>query len=203
MISEDQLSSINGLVGHRFHDPWERLAPPYFRCNGYDAAMLREELEITDRRDIAALLRRARVCRLGLAVHEEAYVVPLSYGYDAEAHVLYFHTAQKGKKIDCIKANPRVCFEVEGSVRIKEGAAHACSWGVLYESVIGYGAIVELLSLEDKTRALQCLTEHQAGRSLDWKMSENAVAGTRVWRLDIESATGKRSFPLEEDLSAS
>jgi len=161
--------------------------------------MLRKDREITDRREIAALLRRAKVCRVGFAIRGEAYIVPLSHGYDPDVGALYFHTARKGKKIDCIEANPCVCFEVEGSVRIKQGTAHACSWGVLYESVIGYGTIVELCSLPEKTRALRCLTAHQAGRSLDWKMSERSVAETRVWRLEIESITGKRSFALDED----
>jgi len=159
--------------------------------------MRRKDREITDRTEIAALLGRAKVYRVAFAVAGEPYVVPLSYGYDPEANALFFHTARAGKKIDCIEANPRVCFEVEGRVEVKEGDERACSWGVRYESVIGFGTISELVSPEEKDRALACVAEQQAGRSMQWTTDEKAVSGTRVWRIDIESVTGKRSFVPE------
>ena len=156
--------------------------------------MRRADREIVDRGEIDALLHRAKVCRVGFAVDDEPYVVPLSYGYDAEDEALFFHTAMEGKKTDCIEANPRVCFEVEGLVEVKEGDERACSWGVRYESVIGFGTILELTSPEDKTAALLCIAEQQAGRPMNWTMDEASVSATRVWRLDVESVTGKRSF---------
>ncbi len=156
--------------------------------------MRRKDREITDRAEIDALLLRTRVCRVAFAVAGEPYLVPLSHGYDPKAGALFFHTAKEGKKIDCIEANSRVCFEVEGTVEVKEGDERACSWGVRYESVIGYGTIVEVTSTEDREHALRCLTEQQAGQTMDWTFNEKAVAATRVWRLDIESLTGKRSI---------
>jgi nitroimidazol reductase NimA-like FMN-containing flavoprotein (pyridoxamine 5'-phosphate oxidase superfamily) len=159
--------------------------------------MRRKDREITDRTEIDALLGRAKVCRVAFAVNDEPYVVPLSHGYDPEANALFFHTAREGKKIDCIEANPRVCFEVEGRVEVKEGDERACSWSVRYESVIGFGTISELVSPEEKDRALACVAEQQAGRSMKWATDEKAVSGTRVWRLDIEAMTAKRSFKSE------
>jgi len=159
--------------------------------------MRRKDREITDRSEIDALLGRSTVCRIGFAVDNEPYVVPLSHGYDPEAAALFFHTARKGKKIDCIEENPRVCFEVEGLVEVKEGDERACSWGVRFESVIGYGTIFEITDPAEKARACLLLTEQQAGRSMEWTMDEKAAAGTRVWRLDVESVTGKRSFAHE------
>ncbi len=160
--------------------------------------MRRRDREITDRNEIDALLGRSKVCHIGFAVDNEPYVVPLSHGYNADAGALFFHTAKEGKKVDCIEANPRVCFEVEGLVEVKEGDESACSWGVRYESVIGFGAIAEITDPAEKARACLCLAEQQAGRSMDWTMDDKAVSGTRVWRLDIESVTGKRSFKPEE-----
>jgi len=156
-----------------------------------------KDREITDRAEIDQLLNTAKVCRVAFAVGDEPYVIPLSHGYDAEAEALFFHTAKEGKKIDCIEANPRVCFEVEGQVEVKEGDERACSWGVRYESVIGFGTIVEVLSPTEKERAVLCLTEQQANRTTDWKIDPKGISGTRVWRLDIESVTGKRSFTPE------
>jgi len=159
--------------------------------------MRRKDRQITDRAEIDDILKKSVVCRVSFAVDGEAYIVPLSHGYDSEASALFFHTAKEGKKIECIEANPRVCFEVEGVVEVKRGDEHACSWGVRYESVIGYGTIVEADSAEEREHALRCLTEQQAGQTMNWTFNEKAVAATRVWRLDIESMTGKRSFKPE------
>ena len=156
--------------------------------------MRRKDREITDRDEIDALLGQAKVCRVAFAVGGEPYVVPLSPGYDPASNALFFHTAKEGKKVECIEANPRVCFEVEGRVEIKEGDERACSWGVRYESVIGYGTIVELVSPEEKERALRWTMRQQAGKEVDWTFAPKMVDATRVWRLDIESMTGKRSF---------
>ena len=156
--------------------------------------MRRKDREITDRNEIVELLGRAKTCRIAFAIDNEPYLVPLSYGYDPAADALIVHTAREGKKIDCIEANPRVCFEVEGIVEVKEGDEKACSWGVRFESIIGFGAIAEITDPAEKARACICLAQQQAGRPMAWTFDEKAIAGTRVWRLDIESVTGKRSF---------
>ena len=160
--------------------------------------MRRKDREITDRTEIDALLSRSKVCRVAFAVDSEPYLVPLSHGYDAKDGALFFHTAKEGRKIDCIEANPRVCFEVEGLAEVKEGDERACSWGARYESVIGFGTIVELTSAEEKERALRCTMGQQAGEEKSWTFAPKMVEATRVWRLDIESLTGKRSVRPRE-----
>jgi nitroimidazol reductase NimA-like FMN-containing flavoprotein (pyridoxamine 5'-phosphate oxidase superfamily) len=159
--------------------------------------MRRRDREITDRREIDALLSQAKVCRVAFAVDNEPYVVPLSHGYDPEANALFFHTGKKGRKIECIEANPRVCFEVEGSAEVKAGDERGCSWGVRYESVIGFGVIVELLSPEEKESALRRTMQQQAEKEMEWTFAPKMIEATRVWRLDIESIAGKRSFKPE------
>jgi len=163
----------------------------------YNGSMHRKDQEITDRNEIDALLSQAKVCRVAFAVDNEPYIVPLSHGYDPEANTLVFHTAKEGWKIDCIEANPRVCFEVEGLAEVKTGDERGCSWGLHYESVIGYGTIVELLSVEEKEKALRCMMHQQSGEEMDWAFAPKMVKATRVWRLDIESLTAKRSFKSE------
>lgn len=159
--------------------------------------MYRKDRQIGDRREIDALLGRARVVRVAFAVDNEPYIVPLSLGYDPEANALFFHTAEEGRKIDCIARNPRVCFEVEGRVEVKAGDERGCSWSLRYESVVGYGTIVELRSPGEKLSALRCTMRQQAGRDAEWTFAPKMVETTRVWRLDIESVTGKRSFKPE------
>ena len=156
--------------------------------------MRRRDREIADRSEIDALLERAKVCRVAFAVDAEPYIVPLSLGYDAEANALYFHTAPEGRKIQCIAANPRVCFEVEGRIEVTSGDERGCTWSLSYESVIGTGKLVELLSPDDKEEALRCIMRQQSGREMPWSFAPRTVAVTRVWRLGIETVTGKRSL---------
>jgi len=149
----------------------------------------RGDKEITDRDEIDAIIRSSLVCRIAFADGDEPYVVPVSFGYDGES--LYIHTAKTGRKLDFIEANNRICFELEGHVSIQTDDGDACKWTFEFESVIGYGTISEVTSGEDKAQGLNHIMKHYSGK--EWEISEQAAATTRVWRIDIESVTGKRS----------
>ena len=151
--------------------------------------MRRKDREITDRAEIDAIIRGAEVCRLAFAVDDEPYLVPVSFGYDGAA--LYFHTAKTGRKIDCIAANPRVCFEVEGEVELVRDHPRPCDWTFSYESVVGYGTVSELVADEDRQRGLDEIMRQYGGPTGSFQAS--AVARTKVWRLEVESVTGKRA----------
>jgi len=47
--------------------------------------MRRKEKEIKSRAEIDEVIAGCQVCRLAFAVHGEAYLVPLSFGYDGSA----------------------------------------------------------------------------------------------------------------------
>ena len=157
--------------------------------------MRRADREIRDLREIGQILEESNVCRVAFAVDNEPYIVPLSYGYDPEAQILYFHTADCGKKIDCIAENPRVCFEVEGEIRLRTGGRQGCRWTVAYESVVGYGTISEVCDSADKERGLRFLMNQHAPEQLEWTFGRKMVETVRVWRLQIDVGTvrGKRA----------
>ncbi len=151
--------------------------------------MRKSEKAIESRAELDAVIGGCDVCRVAFAVENEPYIVPLSFGYDGRS--LYFHTAETGKKIDCIEANPRVCFEMERNVRLVEHPRKPCMWSFAYESVIGFGVVGELLSPEDKERGLNHIMEHHSGQR--WDLDPAEIGGVRVWRLPIDSVSGKRS----------
>jgi uncharacterized protein len=151
--------------------------------------MKRREKEIRSREEIDAVIERSPVCRLAMAVEDEPYVVPLSFGYDGE-HV-YFHSAGEGRKIDFIERNDRVCFEFESEVEVVEHAENACQWTFFFESVIGYGRVAELVSPEEKERGLGIIMRHYSDRA--WSIRAKGLRRTRVWCIAIESLTGKRN----------
>jgi nitroimidazol reductase NimA-like FMN-containing flavoprotein (pyridoxamine 5'-phosphate oxidase superfamily) len=149
----------------------------------------RSDKEITDRSHIDRIIRGSQVCHLAFALNDQPYVVPLSFGYDGEA--FYFHTARRGKKIDFIAANPRVCFECVRDVRLVTSPDDPCGWSFSYESVVGYGTISELTSHEHKANALSQIVLQCSRR--EWDFASTNLDSVRVWRLPVESVTGKRS----------
>lgn len=64
--------------------------------------------------DIDRFLTCARVGRLGISLGGGAYIVPVGYGYSNGK--IFFHTCSKGLKMDGLRKNPNVCFEVDESL---------------------------------------------------------------------------------------
>jgi uncharacterized protein len=150
--------------------------------------MRRSEKEITDRAEIDAIIRRCRVCRLGLSDQGQPYVVPLCFGYDGQA--LYFHCAKEGRKLDILRRNNRVCFEfdvLEGMVEADQG----CQWSIRYESVIGFGTASLVEEPTQRQEALALLMAQYSDRA--FAFPEIAVNRTVIVRIDIENVTGKQS----------
>ena len=59
-----------------------------------------------------ALLQRARLGRLACSRNDQPYVVPVRLYLDPGSHCLYGFS-MVGQKIDWMRANPRVCVEVD------------------------------------------------------------------------------------------
>jgi nitroimidazol reductase NimA-like FMN-containing flavoprotein (pyridoxamine 5'-phosphate oxidase superfamily) len=90
---------------------------------------------------IEALLKSRSVGRIGCHADGITYVVPVNYVYDGSQ--LYTHSV-KGMKIDIMRKNPEVCFQVD-SIR------NIANW----ESVIAWGKFEELIDLSEKQHAMQ------------------------------------------------
>jgi nitroimidazol reductase NimA-like FMN-containing flavoprotein (pyridoxamine 5'-phosphate oxidase superfamily) len=152
--------------------------------------MRRRDREIQDRAEIDQIIDAAMVCRLGMCQGGVPYVVPISFGYDGRC--IYFHGAAEGTKVDLLIANPRVCVEFEGEVRLRADERSACGWSISYRSVIGYGLAAEITDPDAKRHALNQIMKHYAGRD-DWTFDPGQLARTRTWCITIETVTGKHS----------
>ncbi|HIJ88447.1 MAG TPA: pyridoxamine 5'-phosphate oxidase family protein [Desulfuromonadales bacterium] len=151
--------------------------------------MRRAACEIKNSETIHQILQKSHVCRLGLVKDNIPYIVPVSFGYCDNA--IYFHTAQEGLKIDFIAAGNIACFEIELGVGLLTEGSNPCDWGFSYQSVIGHGTIHELTDHQQKVKGLELiLLQYVEGK---WPMAAQHVEHTRVWRLGIESITGKQS----------
>lgn len=145
--------------------------------------------EIKDRGTLEEILGNQVICRLALLDGGRPYMIPVNYGY--REGFLYIHSAPEGKKIELLRENPEVCFEVEDLVEIVKGK-RACDWSTRYRSVLGYGT-VEILSDEaGKGHGLEVLmAQHGAPqlRDFDPRNMERMV----ILRIRITSMSGKKS----------
>ena len=149
--------------------------------------MRRREKQVTDNRQVEQMLEQAKVCRLAMVDRGMPYVVPLNFGYREGA--LYFHSAPEGRKIDVLRANPTVCFEVDELVKLNK-AAGACDWGVSFKSVIGTGTARILEIPAEKKNGLDIIMAHYSGRSFDYP--DEMLAKTAVIQVTIHEMTGKQ-----------
>ena len=151
--------------------------------------MRREEKEIHQRDQIDAIIRESVICRIAMAMDDSPYLIPMSFGYDGK--FLYLHSAKTGKKIDHFQANNRVCFEFERNVQLLQNPTNACSWSFTFETVIGHGRIDELIEPQQKAYGLNQIMAHYSDKG--WTFDTEQLARVRVWRVSIDTLTGKGS----------
>ena len=82
--------------------------------------MRRKDREVTDIQELLSIVEECRICHVGLLDDKGVYVVPLNYGFEYvnKQLILYFHSAQVGRKIDAIIKNPNVCVEMDCDHRL-------------------------------------------------------------------------------------
>ena len=160
--------------------------------------MTKREFKITDEGEIRRILDTAKVLRLGIAVDNEPYVVPLNYGYTMDDGKLtfYLHSAVKGRKLDMLRANPNVYFELDCGLQPFEGRV-ACQYGLAYSAVSGRGRAVLVEDVEEKKEAMSILMKTQTGR--DFEFNERLVSIVAVIRVDVTEYTAKHR-PIPENL---
>ncbi len=150
--------------------------------------MRRKKQEITDRLRIEKIIQSAEICRLGLSLENKPYMFPLNFGY--KENTLYVHSAIEGKKIDIIKHNNNVCFEIEANTKIVEGKS-ACNWSMHYQSVMGSGKASFIDNTEEKIKALDVIMKHYTEK--DSQFPEAALKITAVIKIEIEEMTAKQN----------
>jgi nitroimidazol reductase NimA-like FMN-containing flavoprotein (pyridoxamine 5'-phosphate oxidase superfamily) len=150
--------------------------------------MRRKEKAVTDLRSIEAIIQKASVCRLGMFDSEYPYIVPLCFGY--ENKTLYFHSAGEGKKIDLLRNNSRVCFEMDLYHELKR-SEKACGWGMKFKSVIGFGTASFITDLELKKQAVDIIMRNYSDDFFSY--SEASLQAITVISVAICSMEGKTS----------
>ena len=160
--------------------------------------MTKRELQITDENQIRAILDAGKVLHLGLCVDNEPYVVPMNYGYCLEEGrlVIYLHSALQGRKLDMIRRNPKVFFELDCNWVPFEGEK-PCQYGLSYSSVMGRGTAEIVEDVEEKKKAMSLLMKTQTEK--DFTFEDRLVSIVAVIRIDVAEYTAKHR-PIPEKM---
>lgn len=152
--------------------------------------MLRHDKEITDEETLKKILKTAQYVTLAMVKDNEPYLVSLSHGYDEENHCIYIHSAKKGKKLDFMRANPKVGGQAlldHGYVEIE------CSHN--YASVMFSGKVTFIEDKEERWAAISLMTRQLDPNAEDMiaerkpKSLDSAVIG----KIKIDYWSGKKS----------
>lgn len=159
----------------------------------------RRERQVTDINEIIKILDKSKVLHLGLVDGDEPYVVPMNYGYTLENEKLtvYLHGATAGRKLDLIRKNPKVFFELECDVEPFEGKT-ACHYGITYASVMGKGKAEIVEDTEEKKKGLSVLMKTQTGK--DFEFNDKMVSVVSVIKIEATDYTAKKR-PLPSNMA--
>lgn len=148
---------------------------------------------------IEDVLHSQVIGRIGCHANDRTYVVPISYAYDG---VNIFARSNEGFKIEIMRANPGICFEVEN---IKDLA----NW----KTVILWGNFVEILDEEERRYALEkllrrrlpILSGEMSRFTPNWPFNPDNISSVDgvVYRVDIIEKTGRfENYEGTEEISA-
>lgn len=153
--------------------------------------MRRQDREITDQNEIREIITQGKFAVIALCFENEPYIVTLSYGYDQEKNVLYFHASSIGLKLEFIRKNPKVCVTIiDDQGYIMDECEHA------YRTIVINGEIHIVEQLEEKKHGLNVMLNHLENKPEMMKekviKSDEAYKNVAVLKLDILSISGKK-----------
>ena len=139
---------------------------------------------------IEELLYKQVIGRLGCHADGLTYVVPISFAYDGE--YIYGHT-QEGMKLDLMRKNPNLCFEVDDMLDM-------ANW----KSVITWGVFEELKESPDRNKALKNLigrilpliSSETTHLSPQWPFPSNDLENIEgvVFRIRLTEKSGRYEY---------
>lgn len=143
---------------------------------------------IEDQQQIEEILSASKFLHVALSDGDTPYIIPMSFGY--QDNVIYLHGSKRGKKIDILKKNCKVCFEavLEGEVIPTQDI---CKYDVRYKSVIGEGQAQIVEDYNEKVKGLTILSEHY-GKTGPFNFEESKVNAASIIKIDVQRMTGKQ-----------
>jgi len=151
--------------------------------------MRKVDKEIKDKNMIKSILEEALVCRIALCDDNSPYIIPMNFGY--KDNYLYLHSAPEGRKIEILRKNNNICFEVDLKTELIT-SENACKWGMKYLSVVGFGKAQIVNDIEEKKKALNIIMNKHSNES-SFEYLEAAIKNVVIIKVRITELAGKKS----------
>lgn len=122
------------------------------------------------------------------------YITPVNYVY--EENSVFIHTKFTGRKLENIRHNPNVCFEIssKGNLYVSE---KACGFSMRFWSILVTGRAEEVTDISIKRMAIGSLME-KYGRGFEFTpATDEDLAKVNVVRINISEITGKMGIDPE------
>ncbi|MGN1167056.1 MAG: pyridoxamine 5'-phosphate oxidase family protein [Lachnospiraceae bacterium] len=158
--------------------------------------MRRKDREVTGTEEIRQILDRFKVCRIGLVDAGKPYIIPVNMAYEfiEDRLIIYFHCAKEGKKIDLIRKNATVGFEMDQEIGLTEGNT-PCQYSYRYVSIIGSGTASFVEDEKEKAAALTKIMKHQTGKDFtEFDENPNLLSAVCIIRVDAEEYACKKNL---------
>jgi uncharacterized protein len=144
-----------------------------------------------DIQETIAFLKNAESGRIAtVSENGMPHVVPVNHVYD-DGHI-YFHCALKGRKLDDIAGNPKVCFEADSLDGFTFDVKTSCKCSTYYHSVIAYGTARIVTDPVEKVSILGLIMEKYTHGEYKLGFPEKEVEHTAVVAIEIEEISGKK-----------
>lgn len=156
--------------------------------------MRRKDREVTDLNQIFEIVRHCSVAHVGMIENGKPYVVALNFGYERQGDslILYFHSAYEGHKMDILKTNLNIYFQMDCVNEFIAGShENPCAYCWRYDSVMGSGQVEFIENPEEKAYALNCMIQHLGKTEDTFQFSEAKLKHTCVYRVCSTDITGK------------
>ncbi|MGI6736867.1 MAG: pyridoxamine 5'-phosphate oxidase family protein [Anaerovoracaceae bacterium] len=156
--------------------------------------MRRKDREVTEIDRIFDIVDHCSVVHLGMVDRGHPYVTALNFGYerDGDDLILYFHSAREGRRMDILRDNPEVFFQMHCVDEfIRSTKENPCSFCWRYDSVTGSGKVEFIEDPQEKAHALNCLIGHLDHASAQYAFPEKALRNTCVYKVRSGDIAGK------------
>ncbi len=139
--------------------------------------------------DFLAIIAKCKWCHVAMVDPEgNPYVVPMNFGFRDDT--VYFHGAQQGRKITCLRNKPEVCIQFSTDHELRYQAEQvACSWSMKYKSVMAFGKAEFIEDPAEKEAALRITMANYSGR--EFTFNPPAIREVCVWKVKVERFEGR------------
>lgn len=153
--------------------------------------MRRHDRSIDSFDEIIELIEKCDTLRIAFSDDDAAYIVPLSFGFEAADGVItfYVHGAKTGRRHELAAKNARVCVETDVCERFVELDGGALTAD--YKSFIGWGEISTITG-DEAVKGLELLCRHCGFDGMN--CSEAVIKNTCVEKIVVDGFTAKQRF---------